>query len=151
MTYGNHTGISAVLNKEPVTTAVLHRQNTVFRGSGGVSPENQGCGFVPAFLDQETGSVYPARFADGRPAPMHLLDGLPDEVVVSRRACGHIQALKPSVIAGFLRRERFFTREQAARALRLAARIRARHHASHCGTPPSRAAESQRCGRHEAD
>ena len=136
MTYGHHLGINAILSKERVTPDVLHRQNTVFRGSGGVSPENQGYGFVPAFLDQETGTVYPAQFADGRPAPMHLLDGLPDEIVVSRHASGHIQALKPSVIAGFLRRKRFFTREQTARALRLAARIRARHHAERCSAAP---------------
>jgi hypothetical protein len=32
--------------------------------------------------------VYLSRFADGRLAPVHLLDGLPDSVVLARGACG---------------------------------------------------------------
>lgn len=92
----------------------LHRQNRAFRGTGGVSAENRTQGFVPAFLDTETGTVYRACFADGRPAPMHLLDGLPPAVVATRDATGRITALKPTVQAGFLRAERFYTRAQAA-------------------------------------
>ncbi|MCP5450554.1 MAG: hypothetical protein H6972_08395 [Gammaproteobacteria bacterium] len=102
-----------------MTTRTLRRQNQVFRGTGGVSAENRTLGFVPAFLDTQTGAVYRACFADGRPAPMHLLDGLPSAVVVSRDATtGRVTALKSSVQAGFLRAERFYTREQAAAALR---------------------------------
>ncbi len=102
---------------EPVlTTRTLRRQNRVFRGTGGVSAENRTLGFVPAFLDTQTGAVYRACFADGRPAPMHLLDGLPSAVVASRDPTGRVTALKSSVQAGFLRAERFYTREQAAAA-----------------------------------
>lgn len=100
----------------------LQRQNTTFRGSGGVSEENRSQGFAPAFLDTETGIVYLARFADGRPAPMHLLDGLPDELVITRQASGRVSEVKATVIAGFLSRQRFFTRQQAARAMRLLSR-----------------------------
>ena len=104
---------------EPALTArTLRRQNQVFRGTGGVSAENRTLGFVPAFLDTQTGAVYRACFADGRPAPMHLLDGLPPAVVASRDPTGRVTALKSSVQAGFLRAERFYTREQAAAALR---------------------------------
>ncbi|MCB1825403.1 MAG: hypothetical protein KDJ54_12820 [Candidatus Competibacteraceae bacterium] len=101
-----------------MTALTLRRQNQVFRGTGGVSAENRTLGFVPAFLDTQTGVVYRACFADGRPAPMHLLDGLPPTVVASRDPTGRVTTLKSSVQAGFLRAERFYTREQAAAALR---------------------------------
>lgn len=73
---------------------------------------------VTPFLDTQTGAVYRACFADGRPAPMHLLDGLPPAVVATRDTTGRVLALKSSVQAGFLCEERFYTREQAAVALR---------------------------------
>ncbi len=113
------TGLSAVSygNESPkaaLSTQVLRRQNLAFRGTGGVSSGNRSQGFAPAFLDTDTGSIYLARFADGRPAPMHLLDGLPSELIVSRDAAGHCQAAKRSLIAGFVQAGRFYTREQAA-------------------------------------
>jgi hypothetical protein len=65
-------------------------------------------------MDVETRAVYPSRFADGRMAPFHILDGLPDELVLARSACGRVAAIKPSVISGFLRAGRFYTRDDAA-------------------------------------
>lgn len=109
------TNTAKVPKPRTLTPGALRRQSSNFQGSGGVSEENHSYGFAPAFLDSETGHVYLARFADGRPAPMHLLDGLPDEVVTSRQASGAVIAVKETVIAGFLRWGRFFTREQAAR------------------------------------
>jgi hypothetical protein len=73
-------------------------------------------GFRPAFLDVATLTIYPSRFADGRAAPIHLLDGLPDEVVTDRLASGRVVAAKASVISGFERGGFFYTREAAARA-----------------------------------
>lgn len=113
------TGLSAVSygNESPkaaLSTQVLRRQNLAFKGTGGVSAGNRSQGFAPAFLDTETGSVYLARFADGRPAPMHLLDGLPRELIVSRDAAGRCLAVKRSLVAGFVQAGRFYTREQAA-------------------------------------
>jgi hypothetical protein len=69
---------------------------------------------VPAFLDRETGKVYISRTVDGRPAPVHLLDGLPEEVVVRRSSSGAVSAIKSSVVVGFIREDRFYTREQTA-------------------------------------
>jgi hypothetical protein len=114
-----NTGLSAAdYGGEPptgiLTTQVLRRQNLAFKGTGGVSAGNRSQGFAPAFLDMETGSVYLARFADGRPAPMHLLDGLPRELIVSRDAAGRCLAVKRSLVAGFVQADRFYTREQAA-------------------------------------
>ena len=100
-----------------LSEAVLRAQNGAFRGTGGVSAKNRCCSFVPAFLDTDTGAVYQARYADGRPAPMHLLDGLPEEVIVMRTVAGRVAAVKSSIIVGFLRDDRFYTREQAAAAV----------------------------------
>lgn len=98
-----------------LNTAVLERQNVEFSGTGGRSQENQGRGFGPAFLDATTHEVYRSRFADGRLAPFHLLDGLPDEVVARRDARGHVVSAKASIIAGFVRDGCFYSREEAAR------------------------------------
>jgi len=100
-----------------LTTETLRKQNLAFVGSGGVSQENRSSGFRPAFHDLDSGRTALARFADGRPAPMHLLDGLPEEWVVKRDAAGRVSAIKDSVIAGFVRNGLFYTREQAAAAL----------------------------------
>ena len=48
---------------------------------------------------------------------MHLLDGLPDEWVVNRDTGGRPSAVRPSVIAGFVRNGLFYTREEVAAAL----------------------------------
>ena len=65
-----------------LTTYRLKADNRRFAGTGGVSAENQGRGFIPGFLDQETGVVYHSRRADGTPASFHALEGLPEETTV---------------------------------------------------------------------
>lgn len=103
------TGVSAGLSK-----VVLQNENVRFLGTGGRSEENRSAGFRPAFLDEETRIVYPSRFVDGMLAPFHLLDGLPDDLVVSRHPSGRVARVKPSVISGFVRDARFYTRDEAA-------------------------------------
>lgn len=97
-----------------LNTTQLQRQNQEFMGTGGRSEENRPAGFRPAFMDIDTRTVYESRFADGRPAPIHVLDGLPDELVVARSSSGRIAAVKASVIAGFVLAARFYNREEAA-------------------------------------
>jgi hypothetical protein len=94
----------------------LRQENAAHAGTGGISRGNAALGFRPAFLDSSTLKIYPARFADGRPAPFHLLDGLPDEVVIDRLPSGRVVAAKASLISGFERRGFFYTRHAAARA-----------------------------------
>ena len=94
--------------------AVLERENNRYLGSGARSQENHSHGFRPAFMDAETGVVYVSCFSDGRPAPFHLLDGLPDEVVLTRNPSGRVESVKPSVVSGFVLERRFFTRDEAA-------------------------------------
>jgi len=93
----------------------LERENGRFAGTGGRSQENRCCGFRPAFMDLDTQAVYGSCFADGTPAPIHLLEGLPDEAVLSRDAAGRVRAAKASIVAGFVLDARFYTRDEAAR------------------------------------
>ncbi|NMG77121.1 hypothetical protein [Aromatoleum diolicum] len=95
----------------------LRRENAEFRDTGGRSEENRSSGFRPAFMDIATCMVYESRFADGRLAPFHLLDGLPDTVVLTRDAGGRVARIKESVVSGFVLSGRFYTREEAARAV----------------------------------
>ncbi|MDT3671228.1 MAG: hypothetical protein ROZ37_12970 [Aromatoleum sp.] len=118
----SHTPSRRAVRTKPsfaLTPRELADQNHRFAGTGGRSEENCHAAFRPAFLDRDTSQVYESRFADGRPAPIHLLDGLPDEVVVARTTCGRVLAVKESVIAGFVRAARFYSREEAAAALSL--------------------------------
>lgn len=97
-----------------MTPERLQQENRFFRNTGGVSHHNGAKGFRSAFQDNATGNVYLSRFADGSLAPIHLLDGLPDELVLARDSAGRIVTVKETVVAGFLHAERFYTREQAA-------------------------------------
>ncbi|WP_232428989.1 hypothetical protein [Aromatoleum toluclasticum] len=92
----------------------LQRENHEFRNTGGRSEENRPLGFRPAFKDVASGEVYDSRFADGRPAPFHLLEGLPEEVVVQREPGGRVGRVKESIVSGFVLDGRFYTREEAA-------------------------------------
>jgi len=90
------------------------RTNARYRGSYGVSENNRSAGFQPAFIDRDTGTVHLSRVPDGRLAPCHLLDGLPSELVLARNEQGRVTRVKASVVSGFLRNQRFYTRDEAA-------------------------------------
>jgi hypothetical protein len=98
-----------------VSSRTLQVQNRAFAGTDGVSRSNRALGFVPGFMDSETGCLYVSRTPDGSPSPIHRLDGLPASLVIERTAAGRVYAVKGSVVAGFIRGGRFYTREQLAR------------------------------------
>ena len=100
----------------PLSVRMLAVQNHSYRDSGGVSAGNRGHGFRPAFLDQATDIAYQSCFANGSAAPVHVLDGLPDELVLERNRQGRVTTVREGIIAGFLRHGVFYTREQAALA-----------------------------------
>jgi GAF domain-containing protein len=97
-----------------LTPSALQQENELFRGSGGISAGNRALGFKPAFYDMETGVPHVSRFANGLEAPMHVLDGLPNELVESRLENGKVATVKSGVISGFVQNTHFYTREQAA-------------------------------------
>ncbi len=72
---------------------------------------------MPAYRDGSSGRVVLSCFADGRMAPIHVLDGLPGEWVTARDHLGNITQITPNVVAGFVRNGRFYTRAEAARSL----------------------------------
>lgn len=98
----------------PLTQQSLQRETEALRGSGGISQENGCSGFRPAFLDTQTRAIHLSCFADGRPAPFHSIEGLPEALVLERDARGRVVAVKASVVSGFVRDGRFYTREEAA-------------------------------------
>ena len=107
--------------KPTLTPTSLALETACYRETGGVSENNGTLGFQPAFIDRDTQTVHLSRFSDGRPAPCHVLDGLPAELVLARSAQGRVLRVKGSVISGFVRDERFYTREEAAAMLTSAA------------------------------
>lgn len=99
-----------------LTQLSLRDENVLFEHSRGVSWSNARQGFVPGFRDDTTGELAVSRFADGSPAPLHILDGLPEHWVSVRDADGHVRETTPGLVSGFIRDGRFYTREEAARA-----------------------------------
>jgi hypothetical protein len=95
---------------------LLQRQNRTFAGSGGVSQNNSAAGFVPGYFNTRSGVAVRSCFSDGAPAPIHLLDGLPDSWILTRGNQGKVLEARPEVIAGFIRDGIFYTREEAALA-----------------------------------
>jgi len=105
-----------ILTAQPTLDAEnLAQQNRAYAGTGGTSEGNQAHRFTPAYRDAESGKVATSRFADGRPAPIHMLTGLPEEWFIE-----HIKnkapKLKNSIIVGFTRDNKFYTRAEAAKA-----------------------------------
>lgn len=96
--------------KQPLSDQALRKENQLFAGSGGLSEQNRAHRFVPAFYDTQSRKAAASCFANGTPAPMHVLEGLPRECVVQRDTSGR-------VVAGFLYQGAFYTREQAALAV----------------------------------
>jgi hypothetical protein len=102
--------------KRLMSPELLGQESIDHARGGGCSQGNARLGFRPAFLDTATFTMHLSRFADGRPAPFHLLDGLPGELVVARSALGRVVAAKATLISGFERNGFFYTRSAAARA-----------------------------------
>ena len=93
----------------------LDNQNARYAGTGGVSFNNRRAGFAPAYLNTDTGEMVVSCFADGSPAPVHVLDGLPGDWVAVRGDDGGVSSAVSSVVAGFTRHGVFYTRADAAR------------------------------------
>jgi len=107
----------------------LQSESRRYQGTGGVSQCNQGLGFRPAFRDAQTGRIYRSRFANGRPAPVHLVEGLPAGVLARLSLGGGRSAsARTGVIAGFVRGRRFYTRAEAAQVVELGACRQTQHY-----------------------
>ncbi|NEV60960.1 hypothetical protein [Thiorhodococcus minor] len=94
----------------------LRDENLLYANTEGVSQNNKSLGFRPGYLNSRNGECALSRFSDGRLAPVHVLDGLPDQWIRTRDSKGKVAELEPGVISGFIRDGRFYTREEAMRA-----------------------------------
>ncbi len=99
-----------------VSESSLRKENQDYAATTGISINNKALGFVPAFCDKTTGRAELSRFFDGRPAPIHLIEGLPEEWAIAHDTEGKITSVKPTIISGFVRGDDFYTREQAIEA-----------------------------------
>ena len=100
--------------KQPLSDEMLGRENRQITGLCDLSEQSRAYGFIPAFYDTQSRKAMASCFANGTPAPIHVLEGLPQEWVMQRDTSGRVVAAKDSVIAGFLYQGEFYTREQAA-------------------------------------
>ncbi len=94
----------------------LQVENDSFAGTTGVSELASSKRFIPAFKDSESGRVELSCFANGAPAPVHVLEGLPVDWATRLDDEGRPAELKSTIISGFMREEVFYTREEAAQA-----------------------------------
>jgi len=104
-----------LVTQPTLTLDDLAHQNQAYAGTGGTSQGNRGQGFAPAYMDATTGKIVASTFTDGRPAPIHLLSGLPEEWILEH-SNGDIPKLKESIVVGFVRGDTFYTRAEAAKA-----------------------------------
>lgn len=58
---------------QSLSNAVLRKQNQIFKGTRGVSERNRSQGFIPAFYDPKSHQAHISRFANGNPAPIHII------------------------------------------------------------------------------
>lgn len=89
----------------------LDSENIQYANSGGVSQNNAAENFVPAFKNANTGEIALSKYFNGKPAPLHLIDGLPDSWLIKD---GKQKDLQEFIISGFVRFGRFFDRQEAA-------------------------------------
>lgn len=100
-----------------MTQERLELETELYEDSGATSTHCRPFGFRPAFYDTDSRTIHLSRFADGRLAPIHLLDGLPDNVVISRDATGRIEAVLETIVSGFEMYGRFYTRDEVSSML----------------------------------
>ncbi len=100
-----------------ISYSSLINENKEFAGTGGISENNHEFGFLPAFRHEDTQEVELSRMPNGNIAPIHTLDALPKNWF-SLTESGRL-TLKACVTSGFVRQGQFYTRKDAARAVKI--------------------------------
>ena len=99
-----------------LTELSLRDENILYANTRGVSQSNCSGGFHPGYLNRASGQTALSCFRDGSPAPIHVLDGLPQSWIIRRDADGRVIEASPEIVSGFIRDGVFYTREEAIRA-----------------------------------
>ena len=110
----NTEGNPSAKDSQRFDVRALRYENEKYHATAGVSSGNADRGFLPAFQDTVTGRCYLSRFADGKLAPIHLLEGLPESLILQRDHEGRVLAAVPTLTSGFFLGGEFYTREEAA-------------------------------------
>ncbi|MEX2489506.1 MAG: hypothetical protein WD356_08285 [Pseudomonadales bacterium] len=92
----------------------LQQENGQFCNTQGVSENNRALGFLPAFQDTVTGRIVLSTHENGTPAELHIIAWLPPEWAAQVDGRGRVLSLRPGIVAGFVRKGVFYTREEAA-------------------------------------
>jgi hypothetical protein len=66
-------------------------------------------GFVPAFRDLSNGETHISTLSNGEYLDYHTMDNLPIEWVESWDDEGYAVALKPTIVAGYIRYSEFYS------------------------------------------
>lgn len=99
-----------------LTQMSLRNENLLYANTRGISQNNRSSGFRPGYLNRANGELALSRFSDGSPAPIHVLDGLPETWIAARDKDGRVTAVSPEVVSGFIRDGLFYTRDEAIKA-----------------------------------
>jgi len=66
-------------------------------------------GLMPAFMNVNTRETHLSSYRDGKPAVVHVLDGVPRAWIEAWGQDGRAISLKPGIVAGYMRAGRFYT------------------------------------------
>lgn len=92
-----------------IGTVEVLEQRKLYNKMPGVSFGNLCFGFLPAFMDAQSGETHIAVNDDGSISLTHTMDNLPLEWVKNWDETGHAIELLDSIQAGFLRGTDFYT------------------------------------------
>lgn len=89
-----------------------------YKQSGPALFSDASFGFMPAFMDVFSEEVHLATYADGIPAVLHVLEGLPAKWIAEWGEDGRPNSVRTGVIAGFMRGGCFYTIDDIMNSLR---------------------------------
>ena len=99
------------LVKPGYTLENLKEESTSFFQSGAVS-EKCSSFCKPCFLNKATGEIFLSQYPNGIACPFHNLNGLPEEVVLRRGNDGSVIEVLPTIISGFVKDNKFYSRDE---------------------------------------
>ncbi len=92
-----------------ISTSGLEQQQQTYQTISGVDLSHYCVGMIPAFRDLATNETHLSLTSTGEVSPIHLIENLPIGWISEWNEHGDAVALKPTVIAGFYRCEKFYT------------------------------------------
>lgn len=95
----------------------IHINSGDLKGSGTRLGHCAPAGFIPAFRHQQSGEIRLSLLENGDAASVHLIGGLPRHWLTDHGRGRPAYRLATGIIAGFVRKGRFYSRKQALASL----------------------------------